>query len=1478
MGSDTTEPAAPAVVTLVAAGTHRYARDDLADLDRVPDSLRTVAGALARIGITVAPHRSEFLLDPDREALLSAVEDIVASASVVIVYYTGHGIVVNNKYYLPMSETRADLIRTAVATRELIEDYALRRDSDGEKDAVQPDVLIILDCCFATTAAIEGVVSLLQGVGNDNVWIMTSANTMEYAQEGVFADALAACIRNPRTGFSQSHLSLDVLVGEINTRTQEAGRGQEARWFPPARRGVTGVPPFFPNIDYHPNYSGYTIEQQRHWISKLRAGPDSDALAGYYLTARGGRMRAIEELAGFIAAPNSGRMAIVTGSPGSGKSTMLAVLALLGDPRTRQQMLLDGRDNYVVQKAAAVLDSVHDVLSIHVRGMNTTQIANIVASRLESRGASPAELIRHLVGNPNASRPAPVLIVDAIDESATPSGVIEFLLELAAKTSVRCVVGTRRHLLKNISDLQGRALVDLDLPLYRDNQAVVDYARSLLIGAREPGLRTPYRTGIRTAEGNELAEVVAAAIAERASTTESESFLMARLLALAIRSRREAVDVRDGNWHNDIPDTVGAAFDEDLRRLGSRERPVRMLLTALAWAKGSGLPWETIWIPMAEAIAEAHGELTDDDVRWALDNAGSYIIEDIGAGGRSVFRVFHELLAEHLRRTSTHHRSASVIGRGICDCLQAIVPTTRTGCLRWDVAHPYIRSYLAEHARDADGAPIENLLADLDFLASADPASLSSVLMTLDSHHAMAGVYLRTARLLGDVPEVNSALLGEVIAASETTMRGGGGSLVRPRYRTIANWVRHDDSIVTIPAHSRAVVSLVFLTGRDGRGVLATVDSRFEGAHWDATSGKLLNRFAAPDFEEEEGWTPVGLPVGVFIHYGTANLGFAMWGHELVGYVADSELIVLIPRDVRNKRYKVREISAIPFGRLRTRLRLLISNTTAGSAGIVTACGSGHDGQALLAHWAPDRRLTLVDLGSGRRLATRILDSGRGGRVLAMGLGRGRVGRPILATVEGGAVCLRDPKTTALVEPRYELPRRFAEGTGAIAVFSSDDTATLAAVGTRAGELILLEWLAGGPPRHHVDLEGHRSRITTMAFDQTRSGSTTFATGDVAGTVRLWRSDRKPSGDRKRFDVRRIAVGAGRDGRTTVAVALDDGAVTIQPIGMADTARVELPSAATAMSFGVLGGREVLAVGDYKGTVQLIDLDEHAVIDGSGITAGFREVTSIRFGQYEGRPCVGVCYLQAVLMWGPVATGRLERLELVGRGLFPGGDAESQWLDDEFELGPRPTGGGGAAALVRSPRLFPGTMRRDAHGREARPLDVRFGARAVVLSKQILPGSGGPLSSMPGWLQDGTVDNRSVFTISEANVSRQVLGLTDEDQVTAAAIGPGPAGAILLAVGNSAGSVEIRDLGTAEPSSMAAMRHDSAVRFVVFEDGSVVKRLVTCDDADVVRVWDMRSGRIEVVLPRRSRPTYLQLYRDILVIGEEDGWAVLDIE
>ena len=193
-------------------------------------------------------------------------------------------------------------------------------------------------------------------------------------------------------------------------------------------------------------------------------------------------------------------------------------------------------------------------------------------------------------------------MIDAIDEARDPRRLLtDLLLPLARRPGLRVVVGARRHVLPPAAGTS--LMIDLDADDYRDPQALADYARQLLVAAHEPDVPSPYRD-----QGDEIAVTVAAAIAEKATarptaTGRAESFLLAQLLARAVRGHPQVLDVTRAGWADQLPADVGAAFDEDLRRLGKREPAARALLTALAWAKGPGLPWERIWVPVAQVMA-----------------------------------------------------------------------------------------------------------------------------------------------------------------------------------------------------------------------------------------------------------------------------------------------------------------------------------------------------------------------------------------------------------------------------------------------------------------------------------------------------------------------------------------------------------------------------------------------------------------------------------------------------------------------------------------------------------------------------------------------------------------------------------------------------------------------------------------------------------------------------------------------------------
>jgi hypothetical protein len=498
---------------LIAAGTKTYRHgadfaEPLADLDQVPDALRGVVETLTGLGYeSELAGARKYLLNPGLQRLKEAVRAAASSAPVVVVYYTGHGLKPEHSpYYLVTTATKPRrLDDTALQARQLL-DLVLRRDTRGEAvpDEEQPQVLLILDCCFSASGGIEALKESLQGIGNPRAWVLASASSVEYAQQGRFATALSQALLDPEVGSSQQLLGLDWLADKVNATLRHAGH--EARYFPPGGESA-GLPPFFPNRRYIPGVAGLTIAEQ-HWVSRLRGAPADSTTAGFYVAGRTGRMRVIEDLARWMRNPDSGGLAVVTGSPGAGKSAMLALPVLLVDGQARDVLAAGADQDSLVARAADLFGGL-PVIGVHARGMNPYQAGDAIAEHLGRSADSPEELLEDLEDHPETT--SRIVVIDAVDEARDSRRLVTgLLLPLARRPGLRVVIGARRHVVPPAADIS--LLVDLDSDDYRDPQALADYAHQLLVAAHEPDVPSPYRH-----RDDDIAVMVAAGIAEKAT-------------------------------------------------------------------------------------------------------------------------------------------------------------------------------------------------------------------------------------------------------------------------------------------------------------------------------------------------------------------------------------------------------------------------------------------------------------------------------------------------------------------------------------------------------------------------------------------------------------------------------------------------------------------------------------------------------------------------------------------------------------------------------------------------------------------------------------------------------------------------------------------------------------------------------------------------------------------------------------------------
>jgi WD40 repeat protein len=1401
---------------LLAAGTKTYRHgaefaEPLANLDRVPDALRWVVETLTGFGYqsTVEGTR-KYLLNPSLQRLKEAVQGAAESAPVVVVYYTGHGLKPDRSpYYLVTAGAKPRrLADTALQARQLL-DLVSRKDAHGDvvPDDEQPQVLIIIDCCFSGAGGIEALKDSLQDVGNPTAWVLASASSTEWALEGWFAAALMQALLDPEAGASQRFLGLDWIAEKINGTLK--GAEQKARYFPPGGES-SGLPPFFPNPKHIPSVAGLTIAEQ-HWMSRLRGVPADSTTAGFYVTGRTGRMRVIQDLAGWMRDPDRGGLAMVTGSPGSGKSAMLAMPVLLTDHAGRDALIAVMEQDSLVARASDLFDGL-PVIGVHARGMNPYRAAAAIAKDLGRTADSPDELLASLDDRPEMS--SRIIVIDAVDEARNPQRLLtDLLLPLARRPRLRVVVGTRRHVIPLVADTS--LMIDLDSDNYRDPQALADYAHQLLVAAHEPDTPSPYH------DRDDTAVTVAAGIAEKATsvaaaTGQSESFLLAQLLARGVRGRPQVLDVTVPGWAGQLPADVGAAFNEDLRRLlGTREPAGRALLTALAWAQGPGLPWESIWVPVAEALANhtrtGRLHLDREDVRYLLDNAAAYIVEDIGPGQRSVFRPFHDLIAAHLRgqpsdEQLTTDRAAKdawqqrrhQVERAITRALLGTVPATSDGKPDWELAHPYLRAYLADHAANAGTATLGTLAADLGFLAAADPVNVIPLLEpTVTELRDIARIYRRARPLLADDLRANVAYLQEAALAVTGVAPPEHRDGTVPRYHTRLAAIHRDDSLLTISGHTGPVASVAFGVGPEGSLLLASGGEDGTVRLWDPATG-----------------TQVGEPLA-------AHSGKVL----SVAFGAQPDGRLLLASGGADGIVRLWDPAAgIPLRQLPTGHDWAVTSV---------AFGARPDGRLLLASGGSDMMVRLWDALTGDPVGEPIgpgLDS-----VNSVAFGTGPDGRLLLADGSlNGRVTLWDPLAERYVRTFVADVNWMAHSwpvgpeVTSVAFGSGPEGRPLIACGYSVfrgysdGKVWQWDLVTGNPFGEPFTV--HESSVRAVALHDDPDGRALLACGCDDETVRLW--DLAASEPLVRpfvghaDSVNSVSFGVGPHGRLLLASGSDDWTVrlwdpvTDRPVGeplAGHSGRV------FSVAFGTgPDGHPLLGSGSGDGTVRLWDPAAGTQI-GVPLAGHSDRVLSVAFGTgLDGRLLLASGSADGtVRLWDP-ATG-----EPLGELLTEGFPGHRHWVSSvAFGTGPH------RRLLLASTDAW-----------TVRLWDPAAGAQF-----------GEPLAGHSG-------------------------------RVLSVAFGAGPDGRLLLASGSEDRTVRLWDPFTRESLGEPLPGHRDRVTSVAFGAGPGGRLLLASGSQDrTVRLWDPLTNVLVVTLHRRSSIWSVRMFGSMLAIGDDEGISVIEPE
>lgn len=831
---------------LLATGTSDFLYHG--QLSRVPQELDTVKAAFTSLNYQLI----EAGVSPSRGQMEEWLAHACASCDeqdLLVIYYTGHG-ERTDRFYLLTRETKlacSELLPTAIALDDMARIIA-------RANAAQ--VLLILDVCHAGAGAgdfLKVAVALADTLPvQTTTYVIAAARHSEQADEGALSAALALALSNPDCrlgGANQPYLAMEEVMEAVKQYLRVNFPKQQAQY---CSLHSDGLCLLFPNPRHRPNLkAGLDLASQRafemHWSPKAR-GVELDACGDYFT----GRAKALQQIGDWLALPDEqGCVLVVTGGAGTGKSALLGRVVTLSatprDPQDTQRQALEGH------LYAHVPEGIVDV-AVHARNKVLAEIVEQIAAGFSLPERDVASVLESLAKRQRKT----VIVIDALDEADDSQDVVrQLLLPLSELQHVFLLVGTRPD--ATASEQRFQALgthtleINLDQACHLESGDVALYVERRLRAEAEPGRYSPYR------EESELAREVALAVASRAGHV----YLVAHTVVLALLNMGEAVDTSRQGWIDQLPTGLMQAFRQYLALLDKPaaaldSATVYTVLSALAFAQGEGMPWVELWPAAASALSNR--VITDEDIIQVRGFAAPFIVESIESG-RSVYRLYHEQLAEQLREIAGKQPG---VYRRLWDALLATVPIDSTGKRLWANAHPYLKRHASSFA--AKAGVLDELITDPEFLLASDPEILRSHLkVSAASSYSLEQTYLSIFATLRELPEPERraylalALMQRALEPLAPSAPNGARSQWMPAW---AAWNRPKNSGL-IDARDSSVTALstglwnphtpVALVGRaDGQIEVFRLSDGHKLAGWAPFLDKEVTRLALTQTSEGE--------------------------------------------------------------------------------------------------------------------------------------------------------------------------------------------------------------------------------------------------------------------------------------------------------------------------------------------------------------------------------------------------------------------------------------------------------------------------------------------------------------------------------------------------------------------------------------------------------------------------------------------------
>ncbi|MGW1123557.1 tetratricopeptide repeat protein, partial [Streptomyces sp. NPDC002526] len=620
-----------------------------------------------------------------------------------LIIWSGHGVRVDRQTRLVLADSKGVAGPGQSKTRVRRQSVTADDLVSAALDSGAEHVLLIIDACYAGGGAVPALELALSRLEEESAppghakWLgfLASCQSHETSDgSGPLLAALTKVLREGpagdeyRTAWSAHNalVSGPDLLAAIATRWE--GEGQT-----PVPATLGEWRPAFPNPLHSPEAPARLVE---HLVQAARGVGHREE--GWFFT---GRTRVLGRIVEWLDEDAPG-LFLVTGPAGCGKSAVLGRIATLADPEQRARAVESGalRDGDPDPGARAE----RTLAAVHLRDLTPLQAAERLAHALRLPRPRSTDDFRAEV---RELSPQPVLVMDGLDEvpaEHTQSVIEELVFPLSR--SVPVLLGSRERVFR--SQQEGRETLPETLArLIGAHVTTVDLED-------EPHTREDIGEYVRRrceaagmAEG--LAREAGAAIAERA-TDVGGGFLFARLVTSTVLAR--VASGEDGSLLTELPDSIDAAFENELRAVPARVRDDGTvlpsaawdLLSALAWTVGQGMPAGGVW----EAVAGALGggvEYDETDVDWALSAFGRYIVED-AEEGQAVYRLYHrEFVAYLTNREGPEGGDADeVVLRTLVDLVKQ---QGRSG--DWSGVDPYVKRGLVTHAVRCGGAGVEVL-------------------------------------------------------------------------------------------------------------------------------------------------------------------------------------------------------------------------------------------------------------------------------------------------------------------------------------------------------------------------------------------------------------------------------------------------------------------------------------------------------------------------------------------------------------------------------------------------------------------------------------------------------------------------------------------------------------------------------------------------------------------------------------------------